>query len=69
MKYGDELDRIPVGFSRRQFLSAGGQRAARLAGVLLTGEVNPGEVKDRPDEREDQASFLRGCHGREQLEP
>jgi hypothetical protein len=40
MKYGDELDRIPSpgGLSRRQFLSAGGGRAARLAaGVLLPG--------------------------------
>ena len=40
MTYGDELDRIPppVGLTRRQFLSAGGGRAARVAaGVLLPG--------------------------------
>jgi hypothetical protein len=38
MKYGDELDRVPSeGFSRRQFLSAGGSHAARLAGLFLPG--------------------------------
>ena len=37
MKYGDDLDRVPSAeLSRRQFLTAGGQRAARLAaGVFL----------------------------------
>ncbi len=43
MKYGDELDRIPTeaGLSRRQFLAAGGHRAIRVAGVLLTGGAEP----------------------------
>lgn len=43
MKYGDELDRVPAAeLSRRQFLSSGGRRAARIAtGVLLPGAKRP----------------------------
>jgi hypothetical protein len=65
MKYGDELDRIPsAGFSRRQFLTAGSSRAARLAaGVLLPGgakrlmdtptdAVNAGDSEEQPDRRD-----------------
>jgi len=38
MKYGDELDRVPAGgLSRRRFLAAGGQTAARAAWLLLPG--------------------------------
>jgi len=60
MKYGDDLDRIPnPDVSRRQFLGAGGGRAARLVAALLF----PGRVRgvggrsedgeERSDRRED----------------
>jgi hypothetical protein len=65
MKYGDELDRIPTaGVSRREFLTAGGHRAARLAaGVLLPGAgkrlvdtstdaVTSDDTEEQPDRRE-----------------
>jgi hypothetical protein len=57
MKYGDELDRLPTsGLSRRQFLTAGGSRAARLAaGVLLPGgghPVDPSPDMATPDDSE-----------------
>jgi hypothetical protein len=36
MKYGDERDRLsPPRLSRRQFLTSGGQHAARLAAGML----------------------------------
>ena len=42
MRYGDELDRIPAGgLSRRQFLAAGRQHAARAAWLFLPGGVRP----------------------------
>ena len=66
MKYGDDLDRIPPapGLSRRQFLTAGGGRAARIAaGVLLpgvakraaapaSGDPGPDDSDGQPDRRE-----------------
>jgi hypothetical protein len=65
MKYGDELDRIPTtDLSRRQFLTAGGHRAAQLAaGVLLPGSgrrvidastdaVTTEQSDEQPDRRE-----------------
>ena len=64
MKYGDELDRAPTeGFSRRQFLSAGGSHAARLAGLFLPGGAkrlvdasegaeSSGEGEEQPDRRD-----------------
>ena len=66
MKYGDDLDRIPpaAGLSRRQFLTAGGGRAARIAaGVLLPGVAKrpaapaadgstPDDSDELPDHRE-----------------
>lgn len=67
MKYSDELDRIPPadGLSRRQFLTAGGHRAARLAaGAIVPGagkrlldastdEPAPDDSEEQPDRRED----------------
>lgn len=64
MKYGDELDRaLPDRFSRRQFLSAGGGHAARLAGLFLPrgakrlvdasgGDESSGEEDEQPDRRD-----------------
>ena len=66
MKYGDDLDRIQPapGLSRRQFLTAGSGRAARLAaGVLLPGVAkrpaapaadgsSPDDFVEQPDRRE-----------------
>lgn len=65
MKYSDELDRISPseGLSRRQFLTAGGHHAARLAGAivpaagkrLLDGSSDPAALDDsdeQPDRRE-----------------
>ena len=50
MKYGDELDRVPAAeLSRRQFLSSGGRRAARIAaGVLLPGAKRSTDASDSP---------------------
>jgi hypothetical protein len=57
MKYGDELDRITEpALSRRQFLTAGGHRAARLAADLLV----PGADSRPPDVPMDPAGDENG---------
>jgi hypothetical protein len=56
MKYGDDLDRISAGVSRRQFLGAGGSRAARLvAAVLFPGRLRRAEeTSEQHEERSDR---------------
>jgi hypothetical protein len=57
MKYGDDLDRISdPGVSRRQFLGAGGGRAARLvAAVLFPGRLRRAEeTSEQHEERSDR---------------
>ena len=57
MKYGDDLDRLPnPGVSRRQFLGAGGGRAARLvAAVLFPGRTHrPDGTSEIDEERSDR---------------
>jgi hypothetical protein len=62
MKYSDELDRISPtdGLSRRQFLTAGGHHAARLAaGVIAPGAGNrlldASSDAPAPDDTEEQS--------------